>query len=103
MVVRRQVAIPSQLQLLQRLQHLLYLSSSLTFMSGEQGCGKTALLEQLSNQLPDSIQQKRRDNILKAGGLHLIRRALQDLPVLQVSLCLSSFSHETFDNFCFSL
>jgi len=57
MVVRQSIAIPSQLQLIDRLQHHIYLSSSLIFVSGETGSGKSALLEQLSNGLPNNIQE----------------------------------------------
>lgn len=56
MVVRQLIALPSQLQLIDRLQHHIYLSSSLLFVSGEQGAGKSTLLEQLSNKLPDNVQ-----------------------------------------------
>lgn len=57
MVVRQSITIPSQLQLIDRLHHHIYLSSSLIFVSGEQGSGKSALLEQLSNGLPNNIQE----------------------------------------------
>ncbi|PKG40725.1 AAA family ATPase [Psychromonas sp. Urea-02u-13] len=57
MVERTLISFPSQLQLIERLQHLLYLSSSMVFISGEQGSGKSTLIEQLSNQLPDKTQQ----------------------------------------------
>ncbi|WP_413700692.1 AAA family ATPase [Psychromonas sp. KJ10-10] len=57
MVERTLISFPSQLQLIERLQHLLYLSSSITFISGEAGSGKSTLVEQLSNLLPDDTQQ----------------------------------------------
>ena len=57
MVVRQLISLPSQLQLLERLQHNIYLSSSLVFVSGEQGAGKSTLLEQLSNKLPGDVQE----------------------------------------------
>ena len=57
MVERTLISFPSQLQLIERLQHLLYLSSSMVFISGEQGSGKSTLVEQLSNQLPNNTQQ----------------------------------------------
>ena len=57
MVVRQLIALPSQLQLIARLQHHIYLSSSLLFVSGEQGAGKSTLLEQLPNKLSGDIQE----------------------------------------------
>jgi len=57
MVERTLISFPSQLQLIGRLQHLLYLSSSMVFISGEKGSGKSTLIEQLSNQLSDTTQQ----------------------------------------------
>lgn len=57
MVERTLISFPSQLQLIERLQNLLYLSSSMVFISGEKGSGKSTLVEQLSNQLPDKTQQ----------------------------------------------
>jgi DamX protein len=57
MVERTLISFPSQLQLIERLQHLLYLSSSITFISGEEGSGKSTLVEQLSNLLPNDTQQ----------------------------------------------
>lgn len=57
MVERQLISLASQLQLIDRLQHLIYLSSSFIFLSGEQGGGKSILVEQLSNKLPDNIQQ----------------------------------------------
>jgi DamX protein len=57
MVVRQLIALPSQLQLIDRLQHHIYLSSSLIFVAGEQGAGKTTLLEQLANKLPGNIRE----------------------------------------------
>lgn len=57
MVERRLISLPSQLQLLERLQHLIYLSSSLLILSGEKGSGKSTLAEQLSNALPKEQQQ----------------------------------------------
>ena len=57
MVERTLISFPSQLQLIERLQHLLYLSSSMIFISGEKGSGKSTLIEQLSNQLPNKTQQ----------------------------------------------
>ncbi len=57
MVERVLIALPSQLQLIDRLQHLIYLSSSLIFIAGRNGSGKTALMEQLSNQLPSNVQE----------------------------------------------
>lgn len=57
MVERTLISLPSQLQLIDRLQHLIYLSSSLLFVSGEPGTGKTTLTENLSNELPSDLQQ----------------------------------------------
>jgi len=57
MVERTLISFSSQLQLIDRLQHLLYLSSSMVFISGEKGSGKSTLIEQLSNQLPSKTQQ----------------------------------------------
>ncbi|WP_137297372.1 AAA family ATPase [Psychromonas sp. SP041] len=57
MVERTLISLPSQLQLIERLQHLIYLSSSLTFVSGEAGSGKSTLTENLSNILPSDLQQ----------------------------------------------
>lgn len=57
MVERTFISLPSQLQLIERLQHLIYLSSSLIFVSGEAGAGKSTLMENLSNSLPLSLQQ----------------------------------------------
>lgn len=57
MVERTLISFSSQLQLIERLQHLLYLSSSMVFISGEKGSGKSTLVEQLSNQLPSNTQQ----------------------------------------------
>lgn len=57
MVERTLISFPSQLQLIERLQHLLYLSSSMIFISGEAGSGKSTLIEQLSNHLPNKTQQ----------------------------------------------
>ena len=57
MVVRQLITLPSQLQLLDRLQHHIYLSSSVIFVSGEQGSGKSTILEQLANKLPDDVQE----------------------------------------------
>ncbi|MEI6898005.1 MAG: AAA family ATPase [Psychromonas sp.] len=57
MVERTLISFPSQLQLIERLQHLFYLSSSMVFISGAKGSGKSTLVEQLSNQLPDSTKQ----------------------------------------------
>ncbi|WP_434341316.1 AAA family ATPase [Motilimonas cestriensis] len=39
--------IPSQLQLLERLQHLIRFNSNITFISGETGSGKTILIQRL--------------------------------------------------------
>ena len=57
MVERTLISLPSQLQLIDRLQHLIYLSSSLIFVSGEAGSGKSTLTENLSNVLPSELQQ----------------------------------------------
>jgi len=57
MVVRQLIALSSQLQLLDRLQHHIYLSSSLIFVSGEQGTGKSTLLELLANRVPGNVQE----------------------------------------------
>ena len=57
MVVRQLITLPSQVQLIDRLQHHIYLSSSLIFVSGEQGAGKSTLLEQLANKLPGNVQE----------------------------------------------
>jgi len=57
MVERTLISLPSQLQLIERLQHLIYLSSSLIFVSGEAGAGKSTLTENLSNALPAELQQ----------------------------------------------
>ena len=57
MVERTLISLPSQLQLIDRLQHLIYLSSSLIFVSGEAGSGKSTLTENLSNALDTDLQQ----------------------------------------------
>lgn len=57
MVERRVISLPSQLQLLERLQHLIYLSSSMLLLSGEKGAGKSTISEQLANKLPKQLQQ----------------------------------------------
>ena len=57
MVERTLISLPSQLQLIERLQHLIYLSSSLIFVSGEAGSGKSTLTENLSNSLNADLQQ----------------------------------------------
>ena len=57
MVERTLISLPSQLQLIERLQHLIYLSSSLIFVSGESGSGKSTLTENLSNTLDSDLQQ----------------------------------------------
>ncbi|MCW8995855.1 MAG: AAA family ATPase [Psychromonas sp.] len=57
MVVRQLIALPSQQLLIDRLQHMIYLSSSLIFVSGAQGAGKSTLIEQLSNSLQDDVQE----------------------------------------------
>ena len=57
MVERRLISIASQLQLLERLQHITYVSSSVIFVSGDSGAGKSTLIEQLSNKIPDNVQQ----------------------------------------------
>ncbi|MDN2664036.1 AAA family ATPase [Psychromonas sp. 14N.309.X.WAT.B.A12] len=57
MVERTLISLPSQLQLLERLQHHIYLSSSLIFITGETGSGKTTLTENLSNTLPPDLKQ----------------------------------------------
>ena len=57
MVERTLISLPSQLQLVERLQHLIYLSSSIIFVSGEAGVGKSTLTEHLSNVLPNDLQQ----------------------------------------------
>jgi len=57
MVERTLIPLPSQLQLIERLQHLIYLSSSLIFVSGEAGAGKSTLTENLSNTLSADLQQ----------------------------------------------
>lgn len=57
MVERQLISLPSQLQLLDRLQHIAYISSSLILICGEQGAGKTTLAELLFNKLPNDHQQ----------------------------------------------
>jgi DamX protein len=57
MVERTLISLPSQLQLIERLQHLIYFSSSLIFVSGEAGSGKSTLTENVSNALPSDLQQ----------------------------------------------
>lgn len=57
MVERTFISLPSQLQLVERLQHLIYLSSSLIFVSGAAGSGKSTLTENLSNLVPSDLQQ----------------------------------------------
>ena len=57
MVERTLISLPSQLQLIERLQHIIYLSSSLIFVSGEAGSGKSTLTENVSNALPSDLQQ----------------------------------------------
>ncbi|RBW45123.1 hypothetical protein DS885_10280 [Psychromonas sp. B3M02] len=57
MVERTLIPLPSQLQLLDRLQHHIYLSSSLIMITGEAGSGKTTLTENLSNALPAELKQ----------------------------------------------
>lgn len=57
MVERRLISLPSQLQLLDRLQHLTYISSSLILIFAEQGAGKTTLAELLFDKLPNDHQQ----------------------------------------------
>jgi len=57
MVERRLISIPSQLQLIERLQHITYLSSSIIFVSGDSGAAKSTLIEQLSNKISDNVQQ----------------------------------------------
>lgn len=57
MVERTLISLPSQLQLIDRLQHLIYLSSSLIFVSSEPGSGKSTLTENLSNCLNSELQQ----------------------------------------------
>lgn len=57
MVERTLILLPSQLQLIERLQHIIYLSSSLIFVSGDTGAGKSVLTENLSNSLPADVQQ----------------------------------------------
>jgi DamX protein len=44
--------IASQLQLAERLQHLIYLRSSLIVVSGKKGAGKSIAVENISNLLP---------------------------------------------------
>ncbi|WP_094752665.1 ATP-binding protein [Psychromonas sp. CD1] len=57
MVERTFISISQQLQLIDRLQHLIYLSSSLIFISGDEGAGKSTLFEQLTNKLNENIKQ----------------------------------------------
>jgi len=57
MVERALISLPSQQQLTDRLQHLIYLSSSLILVSGEAGSGKSTLSENLSNVLDSDLQQ----------------------------------------------
>ncbi|AGH82475.1 DamX-like protein [Psychromonas sp. CNPT3] len=57
MVERTLISISPQLQLIERLQHLIYLSSSLIFISAEDGAGKSTLFEQLANKLNTNIKQ----------------------------------------------
>ena len=44
----------SQFQLSDRLIHLIYLTSSLLFLSGNKGSGKSTIVEKLSNSLPEN-------------------------------------------------
>lgn len=57
MVERTLISLPSQQQLSERLRHLIYLSSSLLFVSGGSGSGKSILAVNLSNALPCDLQQ----------------------------------------------
>jgi len=57
MVVRQLIALPSQMQLIDRLQHHIYLSSSLIFLSSQAGAGKSSLIEQLSNKLQANTKE----------------------------------------------
>ncbi|MCK5819296.1 MAG: ATP-binding protein [Psychromonas sp.] len=54
MAERNLANLASQLQLAERLQHLIYLSSSLIVVSGKKGAGKSIAIENLSNLLPES-------------------------------------------------
>ena len=54
MAERTLAKLASQMQLAERLQHLIYLSSSLIVVSGKKGSGKSIVVENLSNLLPVS-------------------------------------------------
>jgi len=64
MVVRQLIPLPSQMQLIDRLQHHIYLSSSLIFLSSQAGAGKSTLIEQLSNNL----QANTKEAFIKLNG-----------------------------------
>lgn len=57
MVERQLISLSSQLQLLDRLQHLTYIRSSLILICADQGAGKTTIAELLFNKLPNDHQQ----------------------------------------------
>ena len=86
MVERLLIALPSQLQLIDRLQHLIYLSSSLIFIAGRKGAGKTVLMEQLSNHLPHATQE---------AFIHL-NEPLPDAHIRQ-QIITQLFEHPLFD------
>ena len=86
MVERTLISLPSQLQLLERLQHHIYLSSSLIFLSGEGGSGKTTLTENLSNTLPSDLQQ-----------VYLSLSNIASLPVLRQKVIEQLFDRALFN------
>jgi DamX protein len=55
MVTRALILLASQTQLVERLQHLIYLGSSLMVVFGEQGSGKSTIVELLANSLSDNV------------------------------------------------
>ncbi|MEL0657616.1 AAA family ATPase [Psychromonas arctica] len=79
MVERTLISLPSQLQLIERLQHHIYLSSSLIFVSGEAGSGKSTLTENLSNALPSDLQQ-----VYTSLGSELTENALRQKIIAQL-------------------
>lgn len=93
MIERQLISLPSQFQLIERLQHIIYLSSSLVFVSGDKGAGKSALVEQLSNKLPDNIQQvfiKLNDQLSSAQIRQQIIMQLFDQPLFDAQDSLLS-------------
>ncbi|HIP75763.1 MAG TPA: hypothetical protein EYH12_01145 [Psychromonas hadalis] len=55
MVTRPLIPLASQTQLVERLQHLVYLGSSSMVVFGEKGSGKSTLIELLANSLSDEV------------------------------------------------